>query len=167
MKRLAVFLFGLFISIFVFTGLAKAEEKLAYIDLSRTFSEYKKTKDYDKQLTDKENIYITERDKKLKEFNELKDKFALLNDKQREAKQSELENKAKTVKDFVTQKEDVLGKEQKEKMEEILKDIQDAVKEYSVKSKITVVFNDRVLVYQTKSMDITDEVIKILNNKSK
>ena len=50
-------------------------------------------------------------------------------------------------------------------MKEILKDIQDAVKSYSEKSGITIVFNDRVLVYQNNSMDITDSVIAILNKK--
>jgi len=50
-------------------------------------------------------------------------------------------------------------------MKEIMKDIQDAVKSYSEKSKITLVFNDRVLVYQGKGLDITSDVIAILNKK--
>ena len=165
MKKLVVFLCGVFLSLFVLTGLAQAADKFAYIDLSRTFSEYNKTKDYDKKLTDKENNYIAERDKKLGEFNTYKDKFALLSDKDKNSKKGEFESKAKVLKDFVTQKEAELRKDQEDKMKDILKDIQDAVKDYSEKSGITFVLNDRVLVYQTKSMDITDEVIKILNKK--
>ena len=150
---------------FVVSGSVYAQDKLAYIDLSRAFSEYNKTKDYDKKLTEKENGYVSERDKKVGEFNALRDKFALLSDKDKEAKKGELESKAKMLKDFVTQKEEDLRKEQEEKMKEILKDIQDAVKSYSEKSGITIVFNDRVLVYQNNSMDITDSVIAILNKK--
>lgn len=67
----------------------------------------------------------------------------------------------------MTQKEEELRKEQEEKMKEILKDIQDAVKSHAEKSGITMVFNDRVLVYQTKSMDITGNVIEILNKKKR
>lgn len=165
MKKLAVMLTAAFTGIIILTGLAYAQDKLAYIDLSRAFSEYNKTKDFDKKLTEKENSYITERDKKLGEFNTLKDKFALLSDKDKDAKKGELESKAKTLKDFVTKKEEELRKEQEDKMKEILKDIQDAVKVHSDKTGITVVFNDRVLVYQTKSMDITDSVLAILNKK--
>lgn len=165
MKKFAVVLCGTFLSVFILTGLAQAADKFAYIDLSRTFSEYNKTKDYDKKLTDKENNYITERDKRLGEFNALKDKFALLSDKDKDAKKGELESKAKSLKDFVTNRETELRKDQEDKMKDILKDIQDAVKEYSEKSGITLVFNDRVLVYQTKAMDITNNVIEILNKK--
>jgi len=144
---------------------AQAADKFAYIDLSRSFSEYSKTKDYIKKLTEKENSYISERDKKLGEVNALKDKFALLSDKDKDSKKSELEAKAKSLKDFVAQREGDLRKEQEEKMKEILKDIQDAVKAYAEKSGITMVFNDRVLVYQNKSMDITNNIIEILNKK--
>lgn len=165
MKKLAVVLCSAFLSVFILTGLAQAADKIAYIDLSRTFSEYNKTKDYDKKLTDKENSYITERDKKLGEFNTLKDKFALLSDKDKDAKKGELESKAKSLKDFVTQRETELRKDQEERMKEILKDIQDAVKGYSEKSGITFVLNDRVLVYQDKTKDITSDIISILNKK--
>ncbi len=165
MKKLMMVLCGAFLGLFILTGLAQAADKFAYIDLSRAFSEYNKTKDYDKKLTDKENNYVAERDKKLGEFNTLKDKFALLSDKDKEAKKSELEAKAKALKDFVNQRETELRKDQEDKMKDILKDIQDAVKEYSEKSGITLVFNDRVLVYQTKAMDITANVIDILNKK--
>lgn len=163
-KKIGVVLCGFLISLSL-SGLAQASEKLAYIDLSRAFSEYNKTKDYDKKLTDKENIYMGDRDKRIGEFNAYRDKFALLSDKEKDAKKNELESKAKVLKDFITQKEGDLRKEQEEKMKEILNDIQAAVKEYSEKSGITMVLNDRVLVYQMKSQDITDEVIKIINKK--
>jgi Skp family chaperone for outer membrane proteins len=165
MKKSAILFCGVLLAIFILTGAAQAADKLAYIDLSKTFSEYNKTKDFDKKLTDKESAYITDRDKKLGDFNALKDKYALLSDKEKDAKKNELESKAKSLKDFITQKEGDLRKEQEEKMKEILNDIQAAVKDYSEKNGITLVFNDRVLVYQLKALEITDEVIAILNKK--
>jgi Skp family chaperone for outer membrane proteins len=165
MKKLSLVLCGAFLGLLIITGLAEAADKFAYIDLSRTFAEYNKTKDFDKKLTDKENGYISERDKKLGEFNTLKDKFAILSDKDKEAKKGELESKAKSLKEFIDKRETELRKDQEDKMKEILKDIQDAVKTYSEKTGITLVFNDRVLIYQTKSMDITNNVIDILNKK--
>lgn len=167
MKKLAVLMCGLVLASFVFTGVVFAADKFAYIDLSRTFGDYYKTNIYDKAITAKETSYMNERDKKLAEFNSLKDKFSLLSDKDKEAKQGELEAKAKTIKDFVTQKEGDLRKEQEEKMKEILQDIQNAVKSFSEKEGYTMVFNDRVLVYQNKSMDITDKIIAILNKGKK
>jgi len=167
MKRLLAVLCGVLLGAFVLTGMAQAAEKFGYINLARAFSEYYKTKDYDKALTDKEKIYTAERDKKLAELNTLKDKFNLMSDKDKETKKSELESKAKAIKDFITEKEEGLRKEQEDKMKEVLKDIESAVKTYSEKEGYTLVFNDRVLVYQVNNMDITDKIIVILNGKKK
>lgn len=106
MKKLSIFLVVLLVGVFLVSGIVLAADKLAYIDLSRAFSEYNKTKDYDKKLTDKEKAFIAERDKKVNEFNAFRDKFALLSDKEKEAKKGELESKANVLKDFLTQKEE-------------------------------------------------------------
>ena len=167
MKKLLVVLCGVLLSAFVVTGIAQAADKFGFINLARAFSEYSKTKEFDKALTDKENSYAAERDKKLAELNSLKDKFNLLSDKEKETKKTELENKAKAIKDFITHREGDLRKEQEDKMKEVLQDIEAAVKTYAEKEGYTLVFNDRVLVYQNKGMDITDKIIVMLNAKKK
>ena len=144
-----------------------AADKFAYVDLSRIFSEYGKTKDYDKVLTDKEGVYSADREKKVNEIKQFQDKMNVLSDKEKEAKKGDLESKIKTLQDYDREKQTDLRKEQDEKMKEILKDIEDTVKQYSEKEGYTLVFNDRVLVYQNKSMDITDSIIQILNNNYK
>jgi outer membrane protein len=151
-------------SLVLLVGSAQAADKLAYIDLSRSFSEYNKTKTYDKSLSDKEKTYTDERDKKVADLKTLQDKLSLLNDKEREAKKDDMQAKVKAFQDYDRQKQDELRKEQEAKMKEILKDIEEAVKKYSEKEGYTLVFNDRVLVYQTKSMDITDQIVGILNS---
>ncbi len=167
MRKATVILGGLIISLVLFRGAALAADKFGYVDLSRIFSEYNKTKGYDKTLTDKEKVYTDERDKKVADLKAFQDKLALLNDKEREAKGAELQAKVKEFQEADRQKQAVLRKEQDEKMKEILKDIEEAVKKYSEKEGYTLVFNDRVLVYQTKSMDITNEIVDILNGGAK
>ena len=163
MRKLVVGLLGVVFVLTIFMGLSYAADKFAYIDLSRTFSEYGKTKDFDKALTDKESGYTTERDAKVDEVKKLQDKLSLLSEKEKEAKKSEIETKTKNLQDYDRQKQTDLRKEQDEKMKELLKDIEGAVKTYAEKEGITLVFNDRVLVYQTKSLEITDKIIEILN----
>jgi Skp family chaperone for outer membrane proteins len=166
-KRFSVLLLGVFFGLVVLTGKVLAADKLGYVDLSRAFSEYSKTKDYDKVLEEKQNAYTTERDKKVAEIKQLQDKLNLLSDKEKEAKKGDLEVKVTALQEFDRQKQTDLRKDQDEKMKDILKDIEEAVKNYSEKEGYTLVFNDRVLVYQNKSMDITDKVIEILNKGSK
>jgi outer membrane protein len=167
MRRIALwFLAFVFVS-FVFVGMAGAAEKFGYVDLSRIFSEYGKTKEYDKALSEKETAYNSEREKKVNEVKQLQDKMNLLSDKEKETKKTELAGKIKSLQDLDRDKQTDLRKEQDEKMKEILKDIEDAVKVYAEKEGYTMVFNDRVLVYQEKNLEITDKVIDILNKGSK
>ena len=162
MKRVTIVILAAILSLAIFTGAALAVEKMAYVDLSRLFAEYGKTKDYDKVLNDKESAYTAEREKKVNELKQLQDKMNLLSEKEKEAKKGELETKAKAFQDYDRQKQTDLRKDQDEKMKEILKDIEDAVKKYAEGDGITLVFNDRVLVYQNKTLDITDKVMEIL-----
>jgi len=163
MKKAAGVLLGVFFGLTVLTGAAFAADKFAYVDLSRLFSEYGKTKDYDKSLTEKQNVYETERTKKVGEVKQFQEKLNLLSDKEKEAKQPDLQAKVKTLQEYDRQKQTDLRKEQDEKMKEILKDIEEAVKKYSEKEGYTMVFNDRVLVYESKNLDITDKISAILN----
>ena len=165
MKKFLVVFCSMVLGVFILTGMVQAADKLGYVNLGRVFNEYSKTKDYDKSLTDKENSYIAERDKKLADFNSLKDKYALLSDKEKEAKRGELETKAKTIKDFVTQKEADLRKEQEDKMKEILKDIDTAVKSNAEKEGYTMILDNRGTTYAAKSVDITDKIVDALNKK--
>ena len=165
-KGFLVFL-GIIFGLIILVGVAEAADKLGYVDLSRIFSEYGKTKDYDKVLGDKETAYNTERDQKVNEIKQFQDKMNLLSDKEKETKKIELETKVKVLSDFDRQKQIDLRKDQDEKMKEILKDIEEAVKQYSEKEGYTLVFNDRVLVYEAKSLDISDKIIEMLNKNYK
>lgn len=163
MSKAVRIVLGAIFAVMIFSAAAKAEEKFAYVDLSKTFSEYKKTKDYDKVLNDKTASYESERDKKVNEVKQFQDKMNLLSDKEKQGKMPELENKIKTLQEFDRQRQTDLRKEQDERMKEILKDIEDSVKQYSEKEGYALVFNDRVLIYQKKNMEITDQIIAILN----
>jgi outer membrane protein len=165
MKRALGFFVGAVFCLSVFAGAAHAADKLAYVDLGKIFGEYNKTKDYDKVLSDKESVYNTEREKRVTDLKQYDEKLSLLSEKERSAKKDEIQTKLKTFKDFETQKLTDLRKEQDEKMREILKDIQDAVKQYAEKEGYTLVFNDRVLVYQVSNLDISDKIIQIINSK--
>ncbi|MBM3245938.1 MAG: OmpH family outer membrane protein [Candidatus Omnitrophica bacterium] len=171
MARTAKFFLGMVVGLTFLAGAAglalAAEKKLAYVDLSRIFSEYSKTKSYDKTLSDKESSYEAERNKKVEEVKQLQDKVNLLSDKEKEAKKPDLDAKIKTLQEFDRQKQTDLRKEQDEKMKELLKDIEDVIKKYAEKEGYSMVFNNRVLVYEDKTMDITEKIIDLLNKGSK
>lgn len=165
MRKASKFLLGVILGLGIVVSVVSAADKLAYVDLSRIFGEYAKTKDYDKVLADKQGAYEQERDKKVNDIKQLQDKLNLLSDKEKEAKKQDLETKIKDLQEFDRQKQTDLRKEQDERMKEILKDIEDTIRGYAEKEGYSLVFNDRVLVYQNKTLDITDKIIEIINAK--
>ncbi|MFA5362461.1 MAG: OmpH family outer membrane protein [Candidatus Omnitrophota bacterium] len=166
MKRAQVFFWTAVIGLTFVLSAADAADKFGYVDLRKVFSEYGKTKDYDKVLTEKQKTYENEREKKVNEIKTFQDNMNLLNDKEKEAKKGDLEAKVKALQEYDRAKQTDLRKEQNDKMQEILKDLEDTVKQYAAKEGYTMVFNESVLVYEDKSLDITDKIVGIINKAS-
>lgn len=158
----------LFVTVLVFAGIlcipqAALAQKIGYVNLGMIFDEYAKTKDQDKVLEKKQNDFETERDAKVKELKGLQDKLALVDEKQKAVKKSELEAKMKAFQDDETKKVTALKNERDDILKAILKDIEKAVKQCAEADGYTLILNDRVLVYQAKEGDLTDKVIAAVN----
>lgn len=162
MKR-AVSLFAAVITAsFLLSSMASAAEKLAYVDLSKLFDGYAKTKEFDALLAGKEKSYEAERDKKVKEIKQLQDKYSLLSEKEKENKRTEIESKVKSLEDFDKQEQSKLLKEREDKLKEIFKDIEVAIKQYAEAQGYTLVLNERFMLYGAANLDITGNVAEVL-----
>jgi len=162
MKSLALIgIVGL--SLFLVTGSAYAEDKLAYVDLGQVFDEYSKTKEYDKVLDKKQKAYEKDREKQLDEVKKLQEKLSLLSEEERETRKGELQDKITKLQEYDRSSTQDLRKQRDEKVQEIFKDIKKAIEDYAKEEKITFVFDKRALVYDNESLNITPQVLKILN----
>ena len=148
-------------------GLALAAEKIGYVEVAKLFDQYEKTKEFDKSLELKVNAYEKDKDSKVAELKQLQDKLSLLSDKEKDKTQKELEDKVKSVREFALSEEGKLKQERDERLKEILKDIEDSVKEYASRDGYTMIFNDKVFVHVDKSYDVTNKVLEILKSKYK
>lgn len=144
-----------------------AAEKYGYVDISKAFDSYQKTKDYDSSLEKIQQDKEKERDQKESEIKKLEDKTKLLNDATKSEKEKDLEQKRQDLYEFMQKASIDLRKERDEKIKEILLDIQNVIEDYAKKNKFTIIFNDRVLLYAEKTMDVTDDIINLLNSKYK
>ncbi|MDD4980972.1 MAG: OmpH family outer membrane protein [Candidatus Omnitrophica bacterium] len=148
---------------FIGTTCVLAAEKIACVDLGRIFSEYSKTKDFDKTLGDKQAGYDTERNKKVNDIKQFQDKFNLLSDKEKEAKKAELETKIKSLQEFDRESQTDLRKQFNDKKTELIKDIDDTINRYAAKEGYTLVLSEAGLAYNAKNLDITDKILEALN----
>ncbi len=146
---------------------AESQGKIGYIDLSRSFDEYQKTKDFDKELEAKGDMKQKEREKVVQEIRNMREELELMNKSAREKKEADIEAKIKSLQDFDQEAKLDLTKERDNMVKDILKEMSDVIKEYGEKNEYSIIVNDRVLLYGDHGMDLTNEIIKILNDKYK
>lgn len=145
---------------------AQAEEKLkiAYVDLARLFDEYEKTKSYDKVLEGENNKYQEERNKKINSIRDMQGKLAMLKEAEKAKTEKEIEKLKAEILEFDRQKRTDLTKNRDEKVREILLEIEKTVSEYAKKNNITYVMNDKMLIYRAEGSNITEPILKSLND---
>ncbi|MFH0753969.1 MAG: OmpH family outer membrane protein [Candidatus Omnitrophota bacterium] len=139
------------------------EAKFAYVNLSKIFDEYEKTKAYDK-LLEADNIkFQDERNKKIEAIRALQGKAGVLKADEKAKVDQDIEKAKNDLLEFDRQKRTDLTKARDEKVREILLEIENTVSDYAKKEGLSFVFNDRVLIYGADTMNITDPVMKSLN----
>ena len=164
MKNLKVVVLTVLIA-FAMTAVASAQvKKIGYLDLSKTFDNYLKTKDFDSVLEEKSKGYEATRKPKIDKFTELSGKVSLLKEEEKDKAIKELEGMRTEINKFDQAQRTDLGKERDEKIREILLEIEEVVSDFAQKEKYDFVLNDRVLIYGNEVFDISDQILKILND---
>ena len=138
-------------------------KKIGFLDLSKMFDNYEKTKEYDKVLEKEHAAYEADRNAKIEKLKEKQGKLALLKEEEKEKMQKEIEDLRNALRQFDKDQQVELTKKRDEKIREILLEIEKFVSEYAKKDKFDMILNDRVLIYGNETMDITDQVLKGLN----
>lgn len=156
-----IFIFSLFTLNCLF---ADAEEiKIGYVNLGKTFDEYKKTQQDEKSLETKGDKKEKERQELVDEIKELKDEMVLLSNKGKEEKQSIIDEKIRNLQEFDKETRDELMQERDDMVRDILRKIDKVIQDYGKKNGYTVILNDRMLVYGKETIDITQDIVDILN----
>jgi len=143
---------------------ARADQKIGYVDLARVFDEYQKTKDFDKTLETKGNEKQADRDKMVNDIKKMRDEAELLSAKAKDDKQAAIDEKIKALQEYDRITRDGLRKERDTMVQDILKEIEGVIQTYGKSQSYSFIFNDRVLVYKGEGSDLTDQVIKALND---
>ncbi len=166
MKMIRAFMILVFLSLMVATGSYAVEQgKIGYVDLSRLFDEYHKTKEYDKALESKHGELEKVGKEKIEKIRESEGKLALLKEDQRKKLEEEIDVMKGNAQEFVRQEQSSLTKERNEKIREILLEIEKKVSDFAEKENYDIILNDRVLIYGNPAKDLTEKILTILNEK--
>ena len=139
-------------------------KKVGFLDLSKIFDNYEKTKEYDSVLENKHNVYKESRDEKIEKLQEAQSKLALLKEEEKDKVQKDLEKMRTDLLEYDQDQRVDLTKQRDEKIREILLEIEKVVSDYAKSQGFDIILNDRVLIYGSEGFDVTDQILKILND---
>lgn len=156
----ALFVFGMAVpSVWA----ANKDGKIAYVDLSRLFDEYHKTKEYDKLLEAKHKQYEAESNTRVEKIREQQAKLDLLKEDKKANLQKQIETMKSDLMAYDQQQKTDLTKERNEKIREILLEIEKIVSGYAEKNGYSLILNDRVLIYGDPAEDVTESILGEMN----
>ena len=88
-----------------------------------------------------------------------------MSEEERESKKGELQDKITELQEFDRDSTQDLRKQRDEKIQEIFKDINGVIESYAKKEGMTMIFDKRAMVYTSKSLDVSDQILKIINKR--
>jgi outer membrane protein len=170
--RLILVVLGSFLFTMCFAGWSFAQEKVGFINLQRLVSESKmgqKAKGNYETLRKNKEAQVA---KKAEEVNALKKLISTTGDKmsqkERADKLDELEKANKELQRLVADARQDIRKQDRELVASILAQADSVLKDVAKKNKFGIILKDaNAIGFLDPSVDITDKVIKELNDKAK
>lgn len=165
MKLIRISVLMLFFVAILLNPLAAQEKplKLGYINASKVFDSYNKTKDADDKLAKEAEKKNAERSKLVEEVNKLRDEIALLSEGEKKKKEARLSEKTRALQDFDNETKTSLQRQRNDIVKEIFQEIDGVIKDYGKKNGYDVIFDDRLMVYGSDALDVSDDIINTLN----
>jgi len=129
--------------------------RIAYIDIAKVTENYKGMKELNEKYRKDYQFYLS----KLKEMESEIEKM-----KEEGASESEIAAKQKELLSRKAEYEGLLKKEYEPKIQKILNEVVNKVKEYAQLMGYSMVLNKQSLIYGDETYDITEQVIAYINS---
>lgn len=150
---------------------ARAEQKIAYVDLQRALNEIEEGKaakaNLKREFDQKQKLL----DEKKTEFDRLRGEFEkqamVMSEQARKDKQTELEKKGGELQGFFVQLQKELSEREREATRGIFDKMHAIVREIADADAIAMVVQAEALVYAAPSLDITNELVRKYNARHK
>jgi len=169
MKLLIKFI-SLFFFVFFFNNL-NAEEKISYVDMNMLMNNSEAGKSITEQLTSihKKNITNLKKieDELKKDESELLKQKNVISKEEFDKKILVLRNKAKEYQTLRNESNENLNKKRAESQSGLINIIRPILADYAAENSISIIFQKRNIIIGKTELDITDDILNILNKKYK
>jgi len=165
------FFFPLFLFFFVISNVAISDQKIVFVDMDRLVSASKPGSSIFRQLkdiNDKNLIFLKNEEKKFKE--QEKKLIAQKNIITEADFISEVDKLKSEINNYNQERNKMIKEFNKLKVENtnnLLKQINPILTKYSTENEISIILKKKDLIIGKTELDITDEIIKVIDNEIK
>lgn len=167
MVKRVIFVMGVLLLLLSFQGRAADLAKVGCVDMDRLFDEYTETQKASQELNKEIGARRNEIDKLEKEINSLRAELttqeALLSKEERLKRAQEINQKILDLQKYVRDVEMDLARKEEAMTKKLITVIYNVVQEIGRREGYTLILRKDSILYGGEGMDLTDEVIKILN----
>jgi len=172
MKNISKIGFLVISSVLFLASIAYTKDlKIGVVDVEKIYSEYEKAKRAREEIQGKRTEKQVELSKKQAELQRLVNEY---NEKKGKLKEAEMKEYEKKINDLTTEintfvrlTNQQLIDENRRKTQVLLNEIAKVIQEYATKNNYDLIVDKKSLPYFSNSFDISEEIIKILNQKTK
>ncbi|MBU1042980.1 MAG: OmpH family outer membrane protein [Candidatus Omnitrophica bacterium] len=159
MKKILVII-ALISAIFCVQSKCFAEDlSIGYINLAKIFEGYKKVVDSNEKMDKVKNDV----NMMLQDMKKMNEGFDTLSKEAQEERKNQMLSKQEEIRKMTVD----IRKDEERILREILKDVENVSKELRKKKKLTYIIDDRLIIDGPKENDLTDEIMKMLNERYK
>lgn len=163
-----------FLSAVAFLMLASCQDKVMYVDNTKLLNEYQEKKDLESMLQSKIDAYSRKRDSLSRVFQleaqQFESQAQSLGQALAQKKYNELMQKSQILQQHLMQEEQAIQSESQSKMDTLLTKVKKFVKKYGKDKGYTYILGANEggsVLYGDDTKNITDDVVKALNNSYK
>jgi len=150
---------------------ARAENNIAYLDISLMMSKSLAGQSIQKQLEQKHKKNIEDFTKKEKEFKDKEEKILakknVLSKADYEKEISKLRTEVKNFRDERKKAIDSLTKKRLESIQKLLEILSPILGEYSKENNISIIIDKKYIIVGKTELNITEEILNLLDSKVK
>lgn len=162
-----ILVLGMLLVLFAGSGRAADLAKVGYVDMDRVFDEYTETQKASQELNKEINARRKEITKLENEITTMREELntqeALLSKEEREKRIKEFNQKILDLQKYVRDVEMDLARKEETMTKKLITEILNVIKKVGEKEGYTLILRKDSILYGGDGMDLTDEVIKVLN----
>jgi Skp family chaperone for outer membrane proteins len=141
--------------------------KIGFVDFEKVFNEYKRTREENQKLQRAKEEKEKSAQSLIDEINKMKTEAEILSEDAKVKTENEIKEKLRHLRDFTEDSKKELLDERNVIFKKITDEIRSIIEIKGKEGNFSLIMDDKALFYKESALDLTEEVIIILNDDAK